>query len=455
MEITSKVLNYIKKHSLLKDNDSVICAVSGGADSVCMLDVLVNLKEELSLALYVVHLNHQLRGNEADRDEEFVRELSHKYGLPFYSKKVDVKRLAVEKKLSCEEAGRIARYDFLNQLKNELGAAKIATAHNKNDNVETVLMRVMRGTDIKGLAGIPVCNNLDVIRPVLCLKRTEIEEYLKCKGLDFVTDSTNLKDEFSRNKVRNNLIPAIEKQFNENFTDVMSSNIELFNEANNFIEKIVNTKFDLLADINRYCISFSVKSLLNEDSYIVKRIIKKAVNTLENISISNNLCELIYRSLSTGSAVCINDNLNFYVKYNTAYFFKKHKIADFSCTIDKVGNYFIPELSLNLTVEENTGPINFSDKNTLYLDTDKVSLDFCLRGRQNGDKMSLLNCGNKKIKDILIDEKIPSFLRDEIPVLEYNGEIIWLCGVRDNGSLRAKSDNKYIKISLHKENYNE
>lgn len=455
MDIKNTVLNYIIKHNLLKKNESVICAVSGGADSVCMLEILKELKEELSLKLYVAHVNHQLRGLEADRDELFVKKLAESSGIPFYCKKTDVKAFAITNKLSCEEAGRTIRYDFLKELKETLKADKIATAHNKCDNVETVLMRIARGTDIKGLAGIPAHNDISVIRPILCLKRSEIEEYLKCKGVSFVTDSTNLEDEFSRNKVRHNLIPVIESQFNENFINTMASNIDLFGEANDYIEKNVISVYEAFVSKEDSVYSFCAKSLLQEDSYIVKRIIKKAVFELANISISNELCNLIYSGLSTGSSVTISDNLNFYVKYERAFFVKERDIRDFSYSVTHPGIYNIPEISSELEISEGEGNFNFSDKNTIYLDRDTVSCYFVLRRRKAGDKMSLLNCGTKKIKDIMIDEKIPSFLRDEIPVLEYKGQIIWLCGVRDCGRFRAKNNKRYIKISLHKENRNE
>ena len=455
MDIKTKVLNYIKEHNLLVSGDSVICAVSGGADSVCMLDLLFELKAEFSLTLYVAHLNHMLRGEDADRDEKFVEHLAKNYSLPFYCERVDVDKLSEELGVSCEEAGRIARYEFFKKLKETLGCNKIATAHNKNDNVETVLMRFLRGTDMKGLSGIPVHNNLDVIRPIMCLKRSEIEEYNECKGINFVTDSTNLENIYSRNKIRNSLIPEIEEQFNSAFIDTMSSNIELFTEANSYIEKKVNTIYENIISKDRFVFSFCVAWLMCEDKYIAKRIIKKTVYELARLNITNDLCNHIYDSLINKSSLTISKNLNFYVKYERAYFVKKREIADFCHKISSPGTYYFDEIPLTLEITEGCGKISFKDKNTIYLNPDKVSCNFLIRSRKNGDKMTLANCGTKKLKDIFIDEKIPLFLRDRFPVIEYNGEIIWLCGLRDNTEYRAKSGNDYIKITVHKENNNE
>ena len=455
MDIKEKVLNYIKNHKLLHAGDSVICAVSGGADSVCMLDILYDIKDELDISLSVAHLNHCLRGEEADRDEKFVKELCRKYSLHCYTIKVDVNKLAKESKVSCEEAGRIARYNFFHELKEKLSATKIATAHNKNDNVETVLMRIMRGTDIKGLSGIPVCNRKNVIRPILGLSRDEIEEHIKCKGLDFVTDSTNLGDDYSRNKIRHNIIPLAEEQFNSNFINVMASNIELFTEANNYIEKSVNTIYDSIISKDDFVFSFSAPLLLQKDVYIAKRIIKKTVFELANRNISNDLCSLIYDALSNGGSVTVCENLNFYVKYDRAFFVKKQSIPDFSYTFDSPGIYKVPELGILVNISEGEGPVDFRDKYTLYIDKSKLTHGLILRNRKAGDRMLLPNCGSKKIKDILIDEKIPAFFRESFPVFEHNGEIIWLCGLRDNGKMRILNGKKYIKITLLKEKNDE
>ncbi len=454
MEIRNKVLTYIKEQNLLAPNDSVICAVSGGADSVCMLDLLVSLKYDFDLTLYVVHLNHCLRGNDADRDEEFVKKLASSYGLPCFTQKTDVGALANTLKVSCEEAGRIARYDFFNRLKRELSAGIIATAHNKNDNIETVLMRIFRGTDIKGLSGISPMNDSEVIRPVLCLKRSEIEEYIECKGLDFVTDKTNLENDFTRNKIRNILIPHIEDEYNKSFIDTMSSNIDFFREADEFIEKTVNDEFDKLASIYNYGISFDVMALSSKDSYIVKKLIKKAVFILSGCSITNRLCDCVYKALSESGDICINSKIDFYTKYEKAYFVKKRKPVDFSYKINSPGTYHLPEISSVLTVEEGCDAVDFGRKNILYIDAD-LPYPFVIRSRKDGDKMILPGCGTKKVKDIFIDEKIPSFLRDEYPVLEHNNDVIWLIGVRDNGKNRAKNNKKHIKITIHKENNNE
>ena len=450
MDIKDKVLNYIKNKNLISHGDSLICAVSGGADSVCMLDILVSIREEFSLSIYVAHLNHNLRGDEAKRDELFVKSLCENYSLPFYSKTVDVKELSKELKVSCEEAGRIARYEFFSELKKELNAVKVSTAHNKNDNVETVLMRMFRGTDLKGLSGISPLNDNSVIRPILCLSRDEIENYLRCKGLSFVTDSTNLENNFTRNKIRNTLIPSIKEDYNEKIVDVFSSNIELFDEANSFVEKYVDERFNELAVREDYGIYFDASSILKEDIYIAKRIIKKAIFLIDNLNITNNLCNIIYDSLTKDNINSISDALKVYFKYGKVYFVKENKNSGFLYRFDNFGTYYIQEIKSFLEINEFNGVPDFRDKNTIFLPY-KKDFNFVLRSRKNGDRINLLRCGTKKISDIFTDEKIPSFLRDEIPIFEYNKEIIWICNLRKSAIFSNISNNKYIKISLHKE----
>ncbi len=453
MDVKNKVLNYINQHRLLSFGDSVICAVSGGADSVCMLDILISLKDELSLTLYVAHINHGLRGEEATRDELFVKNLCEKYTLPFYCKRVDVNELSKKLKISCEEAGRIARYEFFSELKKDLSAVKVSTAHNKNDNAETVLMRIIRGTDLKGLSGIPVLNSDNVIRPILCLERDEIIAYLRCKGLEFVTDSTNLENDFTRNKIRNKLIPTIIEEYNRAFIDTFSSNIELYNESNNFIETYVKSRFDKLVKKEAFGFSFSVESLLAEHSYIAKRIIKKSVSNLTELNITNNLCNMIYDNLTKDTVLSINKKLTLYIKYKMVYFVINRDKTDFIYNFKEFGKYYIPEISAYLDIEEFRGTPCYNNKYSIFIPFEEDTR-FTLRSKKNGDRIKLINCGQKKVNDIMIDEKIPFFLRDYFPVLEYNDRIIWVCGIRDNVPRQKNINEKYIKITLHKEKQN-
>ncbi len=443
----------IKNNNLLSANDAVLIAVSGGADSVCLFDVLFSLKDELNLKLYVAHLNHLLRGDEANRDEEFVRSICEKKGVPFFCERKDVLKLSKETGTSIEEAGRNARYDFFSKLKTEHEIHKIATAHNKNDNVETVCMRIMRGTGIHGLTGIPIENDLSVIRPLLYVSREEIEKYLEEKNLSFITDSSNLEDDYARNKVRHHLIPYIEENHNESFIDTFSQNIELFTEAEHYLYHQTEKSFDSLVIKKHFGFEFDLEKLKQEDKYIIKSVLRMAFLKLSNKEMPQNLVLKVYDALvsDSDSIISASVNLDIYIKYDKLYFVIKKDALSFE--YEKLDdNIFINEINAKLSFEKSFEKPNFSDKNVIHIKSPHKKGTFKVRNRKRGDTIYLGDLGHKKVKDLLIDEKIPVFLRDEIPILLYDDEIIWVPGIRDNPKYRSNDSNEHIKITFTKEN---
>ena len=242
----NKILKTISEFNMFGRGDRVLAAVSGGADSVCMLHMLCALKKNLGFELACAHLNHGLRGEAAEADARFVEELCKKLGVTFYVKCVDVAELAKDCKLSTEEAGRKARYDFFNELKEAHGFTRIATAHNKNDNAETVLMRIIRGSGLDGLSGIPYVREDNVVRPLLDVSRQEIEEYCKKYNLEYRTDTTNLENDYTRNKVRNLLIPYIEKEFNSGIIDSLNRLSKNASQDSQFVNDYAKRLFERL-----------------------------------------------------------------------------------------------------------------------------------------------------------------------------------------------------------------
>ena len=201
------VLHTIENHGMLQKNDRVIVALSGGADSVTLLDILNSVKEKYNLTIFLAHINHGLRGDEADRDENFCRELSQKYNAEIFVKKANVKELAKQQKISEELCGRNVRYSFFEELADKLNA-KIATAHTASDNAETLLFNIARGSSVAGVASIPPIRGR-IIRPLIEVTRTRIEQYCSEHNLNYVTDSTNLTDDYTRNNIRHNVIPLL------------------------------------------------------------------------------------------------------------------------------------------------------------------------------------------------------------------------------------------------------
>lgn len=435
--LAEKIKEDLIKYALLDNGDSVLVAVSGGADSVCLLDVLISLQDCFQLKIAVAHVNHMLRGAESDRDEAFVCSLCQAYDIPFYSRKIDVEKLAKEQKISIEEAGRQARYDFFYTLKTKYGMTKIATAHNKCDNAETVCMRFMRGTSVHGLCGIPAKTASGIIRPLLFTDRNEIEAYLSNKNLAYVTDSSNLSDDYTRNKVRHNLIPHIMKEYNENFIDTLCRNIESYCETEDFLKQYTEDIYHRIAISEEYGISIAVASLLSEHVSIAKRVIKKAISVLTNTDVSNVVLQKAYEMLSQeSSSLSMCKDLTLYQAYGKLCFVSEAAVA---------------EMTYGIKIEEGNNICNFQDKNVIYV---KSSLDpkkFVVRTRMPGDKIYLGKCGHKKVQDLFIDEKVPVFLREKIPVVLYENEIVWVCGVRDNPLFRATPGDTNLKLIYQKE----
>ena len=232
----NKVLNTIKKYNLIQENDKIVIGVSGGPDSICLLHILNGLKEKLNFEIVVAHINHMIR-KEAEEETQYVKKFCDKLGIKCYIKRIDVIDKSNKEKIGTEEAGRKARYDFFEEVLNSVNANKIATAHNENDNAETVLMNIFRGAGTSGLKGIEPIRDNKYIRPIIECERSEIEEYCRVNKLQPKIDKTNFENVYTRNKIRNVLIPEIKKEFNPNIIESLNKLSILSRQENNFIQE--------------------------------------------------------------------------------------------------------------------------------------------------------------------------------------------------------------------------
>ena len=243
-----KLLKTIQKYNLIQKQDKIVIGVSGGPDSMCLLDSLYCLKEKLGIEIVVAHVNHMIR-KEAEEETAYVKKYCNKHDIPCYIKKVEVIALAKEQKLGTEEMGRKIRYDFFIEVAKKAGANKIATAHNANDNAETVFMNILRGSGIPGLKGIELKRNLqdvEVIRPLRECTRNEIEQYCKEQKLNPKIDSSNLENDYTRNKIRNIVIPYLQKEFNPNIIKGLNRLSDLALEEEEYFSEIVVKQYESL-----------------------------------------------------------------------------------------------------------------------------------------------------------------------------------------------------------------
>lgn len=450
-----KVESYIKKHNLMEHGDKIIVALSGGPDSVCLLNVLYKLKEKLGMELIVCHVNHSLRGEESKRDEMFSKELSRSLGLTFREKTVDVEEMSKKESLSIESAARKARYTFFNELLEEYENSKIALAHNKNDQGETFLQRAIRGAGLKGLGGMEPKRDGKFIRPLLDITRKEIEEYIELNDLSYVIDSTNKTDDYGRNKIRHNLIPYIEENFNTSFIDTVARTQEIIRLEENYLDSLGRSALERLVikDCNELILS---KDLKKEHEVIKRRVLHLAMEKIkgdrEDIYsyIIDDLMDLLEGQ--TGRTLDLVDRIKVRQSYGDLIFTKEDNNNQ-----SNLSNSYNPikelkykeskskelkskeEITLDLLKEPQSVPFNKyiitiwkSDKDSKVKAKYKIDGDrlkkITIRTRKDGDRMTPLGMtGEKRLKSIFIDKKIDRNLREELPIItDEKGEIIYL-----------------------------
>ncbi len=441
-----KVLEFIRKNKLVKKGNSVVLGVSGGADSICMLKLLSDLQKRLGISLYVLHINHMIRGEEADQDAAFVKKICTKFKVPHRVINVDVPALAEREGLSEEEAGRYVRYDEFNKYAYEVGATKIAVAHNSNDNAETVLMNLARGTGIKGLGGIPPKremedangNVLEVIRPILCLSRKEIEDYLKENEIEYRNDSTNDSTDYTRNKIRLEIMPLLENINDNAMQNITNASNELA-DTSDYIEKDVDEAYE------EFVSEEDGKLFLSDESFAIDPIVLTGVirKMIENIA--GKLKDIT--RIHVGDVVSLSEKQvgkKIDLPYSIVAEREYEGISMFSESNETESETKNKEVIISFE-EDDFDRTNIEElKYTKWLDYDKID-DVVVRTRQKGDYIVIDGDGaTKKLKKYFIDEKIPRRERDEVLLVADGNHILWVVGYRISEDVKVTPDTKKV-----------
>ncbi|MCT4585286.1 MAG: tRNA lysidine(34) synthetase TilS [Peptostreptococcaceae bacterium] len=444
----------IKRENLIDKNDKIIIALSGGPDSVALLHALNSLKDELQIKLYAAHLNHQIRGIEAQKDALYTMKICEELGITCFVSSKDAIKYSKENKLSLEEGARKLRYDMFFELKEKLNANKIAIAHNKDDQSETFLMRVIRGTGLDGLKGIRYKREDGIIRPLLDVDRESIEKYCEDYKLNPRIDKTNLENIYTRNKIRLDLIPYIEEHFNSNLKSNISRLCNMLYEDSNYINTKAKECFDRVKNEDNKMIKFKVDNIKNLDYPIKSRVIRLALKKfivdlkgIEYIHI-DNIIKLL--NGEKGQLIDIKKGIKAFLIDDEIIFSKELIKKD----IEKLNVYNLPksgfikikELNALLEIKsfEKGEEELKSDKYTKYFDLDKISSKLVLRPRENGDRIKMLNSGTKKIKDLFIDMKIEKEKRELIPIISDDKGILWVVGYKMSDDYKIEDDTKNI-----------
>ena len=436
-----RVREYIRRYHMLDKEDRVIAGVSGGADSICLLFMLMKLKEELNLDVLAVHVHHGLRGEDADADAEYVRRICDEWGVGLRTFREDVRKLAGQSGLSLEEAGRDIRREIFLKVRGELGSGKIALAHHQNDNAETLIWNLCRGCGIRGLGGIaPVTGPW--IRPLLYLKREEIESYLKNRGISYCTDETNLEDDYTRNRIRRHVIPYLEEQVNRQTVLHMSETMEQMRVLGEYIQQ----------ETARYgagCIRYEEdRAVLDKEQFL------QTPEALRPSVIHEMLCHVAGRrkDLETEHTRMLMELLDRQVgrQVHLPYGMCARRCYE-GIELSAAGEHLqiagadgdavcgagdgTKECPAVCRVFGRTGNRVIFPENpyTKWFDYDIIKNTVKMRHREPGDYITISKDGRtQKLKQYFINEKIPARQRDKIWLAADGKHIMWIVGYRQN-----------------------
>lgn len=454
MKMEDRIYKTLVENKLISRGDTVIVGASGGPDSQFMIYILEKFRKELGFEMVLAHLNH-LHRREANKDEELVRKTAEKLGLDFFSRSRSMDDLASKLKISPEDAGRRLRYEFFGDLAKKYPTSKIAVAHNKDDQAETVLMRIIRGTGLDGLRAMDYRTG-NIIRPILDIKKKEILEYLDENNIAYAIDHTNFENDYTRNKVRLDIIPILE-EINPNVIDSVFSLSALAKDDLKILDKIVDEKFKEMARISQGEISFDKEKFDQEDPAILRRILRKSVEILKgqikDLSKENLVDFLKIKDLETGK-VLIKDDLSLRKSYDS-YILEEITKKEKNLTEKYLGDqetvfyngFYIKTSIINSDKYE-------KDKNVGYFDYDLLDFPLKVRTRRPGDRIVPLgHKSEKKLKDFLSDQKIDRKRRDNLPLILSKDKIIWLAPLRMSDEFKVSSGTKKIlKIEVYDEN---
>ncbi|MBI2429932.1 MAG: tRNA lysidine(34) synthetase TilS [Ignavibacteriales bacterium] len=440
MTFCQNVWQFITKHGLFSDGQKVIVAVSGGIDSIVLLDLFLWLRSIKKIDVVAAHINHGLRGKESDGDEKFVRRLCEKNGIPLYSDRFATKKIARKAKRSVQETARDLRYTFFDTLKKSLNADRIATAHNANDNAETMLMNFFRGTGIEGLAGIPVQRG-DIVRPFLCVTRHEIERYAGKRKLRYREDSSNRHDDYTRNYVRHKIIPKIERRINPSLVETLSNMSEIIRLNSEFTGELLKRSVDTdkrqieiqkLEQMHPYLQQMFIHHLL------VEKKIEPRYDIIHSVlGLKNN---------QKGATIDLDGS---YVaeRINDAILLRERETEPaFEYTLHEEGSVNAEEFIL--TIKKSALPDNkiHADTSLEYIDASMLKFPVTVRRWKKGDVFNPIGMkGKKKVSDFFGERKFSSEQKKRIPIVESGNRIVWVAGERldDRFKLTDKTKEAY------------
>ena len=472
-KILRAVEHTIRTFHMVQNGDTVLVAVSGGADSVALVHILLDLAPRYSLGIAIAHLNHCLREQESDRDEAFVASLAKQLELPFYSGREDVFRYQKQHRLSLEDAARQVRYHFYDSIAAEYGYGKIALGHHGDDNAELVLMNLLRGSGPLGLSGISPVRANKIIRPLIELRRSEIMNYVAVKKLNYVTDSSNRDLKFHRNKIRARLIPQIESSYNPKLIDSLNRLTAIVGAEEGWIEDLIQPIYEkAIVYRKKNRLGLSIADLNQQPVAVRRRLIRKAIlavkANLKRVTFAH--VESTWQLAQTGPPygfLDLPDRIGVRRDGNVLMVFKKglkasgpdksaspSQTPEYEYRLSAPGKIIIAEAGLQIRFSEiPNAPLSDlkpSGNRVAFFDMDRIRFPLVIRNFRPGDRFSPLGLsGSQKLKKFFIDHKISRPERSKCPIVLSQHRIIWIAGYRlDNYAKLGPQTRRILKAEL-------
>ncbi len=454
----NRFLQYNSIYQLFEKRDTILIGVSGGADSVVLLDIFNRISEQWELKIIAAHLNHQLRGPDADKDAEFVQELLKNKSIPLVLEKYDVKAWCRENNVSVETGARQVRYNFYKKTAEQHCCRRVATGHHLDDQAETILYRLMRGAGTLGLSGIRQKRGI-YIRPLLFADRRSIIKYADENNISFRNDATNQDISYRRNRIRHNLIPEIQTHFNPNISQTLSNLGTIMAETEEYLNHQANIA---LNDCSRFQdenkIILDIKEFLLYFRALQKHIIRNAIKKVGTRTYNPDYITLgkilqLCRKQKSGRSLPIYDDISIKISRDELVIQKTEKqvkeivVDEIPANIELWDNQI---LEINRNLKSLDQIIKASTSTKIWIDEERISTPLKIRTARHGDRFYPLNMkGSKKLSDFFIDEKIPNYKRDRIPVLECGNKIVWICGYRlDDRFKITLNTTKSLKLEI-------
>ncbi len=450
--LTETILATIHRFSMIKRGERVLCAVSGGPDSVALLHALWSLRDDLGISLYVAHLNHSFRGAESDADAQYVCDLATNLGLECIVEKVDVPAIRQALRMSPEEAARMVRYEFLERVSLQIGAKKVAFGHTADDQVETVLLNLLRGTGVDGLSGMPPVRG-KIIRPLIEARRPDVEAYIEANHLHPRLDATNLMATYTRNRIRLDLLPMLRREYNSDIDTAILRLAELAREDTAYLNMEACEALGRLTvahDANS--VSLDPERLLSYPLAIRRRVIREAVRKVrgELADVGFIHIEELVRLLDMGTDFEYELPGGTYLRRTrlalTVLSSRPGEVPIIYCyEVAVPGETLVPEIQVGIAAELSSARVQHireRGSTEAVLDCGSVAGKLRVRNWEPGDRIRPLGLrGSKKIQDLFVDGKIPREVRHKVPLIVDDEKVLWVVGlaVSDDAKVTEKT----------------